>query len=33
MPLYRRLDSNMQILDYECSAFDEAFRLGPDARP
>lgn len=33
MPLYRRLESNMQLLDYECSAFDEAFRLGPDARP
>ena len=29
MPLYRRLDSNMQILDYECTAFDEAFRTGP----
>ena len=29
MPLYRRLDRNMQILDYECSAFDEAFRTGP----
>src|SRR4030095_13495675 len=23
MPLYRRLDSNMQILDYECYGFDE----------
>ena len=33
MPLYRRLESNMQILDYECTAFDEAFRVGPDARP
>ena len=33
MPLYRRLESNMQLLDYECSAFDEAFRMGPDARP
>ena len=33
MPLYRRLESNMQLLDYECSAFDEAFRVGPDARP
>ncbi len=29
MPLYRRLDSNMQLLDYECSSFDEAFRTGP----
>ncbi|MBI4887536.1 MAG: hypothetical protein HY824_10610 [Acidobacteria bacterium] len=29
MPLYRRLDSNMQLLDYECTAFDEAFRSGP----
>jgi hypothetical protein len=29
MPLYRRLDRNMQILDYECYAFDEAFRTGP----
>mgnify|MGYP000501171130 FL=1 len=33
MPLYRRLDSNMQILDYECSAFDEAFRTGPASGP
>jgi len=33
MPLYRRLDSNMQILDYECSAFDEAFRTGPAYGP
>ena len=30
MPLYRRLDRNMQILEYECSAFDEAFRTGPE---
>ena len=29
MPLYRRLDRNMQILDYECYGFDEAFRTGP----
>ena len=29
MPLYRRLDRNMQLLEYECSAFDEAFRSGP----
>ena len=33
MPLYRRLDSNMQILDYECTAFDEAFRTGPAYGP
>jgi hypothetical protein len=33
MPLYRRLDRNMQILDYECYAFDEAFRTGPVDRP
>ncbi len=33
MPLYRRLDRNMQLLDYECSAFDEAFRTGPADRP
>jgi len=26
MPLYRRIDRNMQILEYECAAFDEAFR-------
>jgi hypothetical protein len=32
MPLYRRLDRNMQILEYECSAFDEAFRTGPAER-
>jgi hypothetical protein len=24
MPLYRRIDRNVQILDYECHAFDEA---------
>ena len=29
MPLYRRLDRNMQLLEYECTAFDEAFRTGP----
>jgi hypothetical protein len=29
MPLYRRIERNMQILDYECAAFDEAFRTGP----
>lgn len=26
MPLYRRVDRNMQLLEYECSSFDEAFR-------
>jgi hypothetical protein len=26
MPLYRRVDRNMQMLEYECSSFDEAFR-------
>jgi hypothetical protein len=30
MPLHRRLEPNMQILDYECYAFDEAFREPPD---
>jgi hypothetical protein len=29
MPLYRRVDRNMQLLDYECGAFDEAVRTGP----
>jgi hypothetical protein len=29
MPLYRRIERNMQILDYECAAFDEAFSTGP----
>ena len=29
MPLYRRVDRNMQLLEYECNAFDEAFRTGP----
>ena len=29
MPLYRRVDRNMQILEYECAGFDEAFRDGP----
>jgi hypothetical protein len=24
MPLYRRIDRNMQILEYECAAFDES---------
>ncbi len=33
MPLYRRLDRNMQLLEYECYAFDEAFRTGPVDRP
>ncbi|MBI3047245.1 MAG: hypothetical protein HYY76_02945 [Acidobacteria bacterium] len=26
MPLYRRIERNMQLLEYECAAFDEAFR-------
>jgi hypothetical protein len=33
MPLYRRMDRSMQILEYECYAFDEAFREGPPSRP
>jgi hypothetical protein len=33
MPLYRRLDPNMQILEYECYGFDEAFGVGPAPRP
>ena len=32
MPLYRRIERNMQILEYECAAFDEAFREGPAGR-
>jgi hypothetical protein len=32
MPLYRRLDRNMQLLEYECSAFDEAFQNPPSER-
>jgi hypothetical protein len=32
MPLYRRLDRNMQILEYECSAFDDAFQNPPAER-
>ena len=28
MPLYRRLDANMQILEYECYGFGEASRAG-----
>jgi hypothetical protein len=28
MPLYRRLDANMQILEYECYGFSEALRAG-----
>lgn len=32
MPLYRRLDRNIQLLEYECTAFDEAFRTGPAER-
>jgi hypothetical protein len=30
MPLHRRLEPNMQLLDYECYAFDEAYRNPPD---
>ena len=33
MPLYRRMDRNVQILEYECYAFDEAFREGSAPRP
>jgi len=33
MPLYRRLDPNMQILEYECYVFDEASGAGPAPRP
>ena len=33
MPLYRRLDPNMQILEYECYRFEETFRGGPAQRP
>jgi hypothetical protein len=33
MPLYRRLDSNMQLLEYECSTFDGASRAGPAGQP
>ena len=29
MPLYRRIERNVQLLEYECSAFEEAFRTGP----
>jgi hypothetical protein len=29
LPLYRRIERNMQILEYECAAFDDAFREGP----
>lgn len=32
MPLYRRLDQNMQLLEYECSAFDDAFQNPPAER-
>jgi hypothetical protein len=31
MPLYRRLDRNMQILEYECYAFDEVLRAAAEA--
>jgi hypothetical protein len=35
MPLYRRLDTNMQILEYECYAFDEVLDKAdpPNALP
>ena len=33
MPLYRRLDTNMQLLEYECYQFDEALGGGPVPRP
>ena len=33
MPLYRRLDANMQLLEYECSTFDEAVRIEPSGQP
>jgi hypothetical protein len=29
MPLYRRLDRDMRLLDYECTAFNEALPPGP----
>jgi hypothetical protein len=29
MPLYRCLDPNMQILEYECDRFDEVLGAGP----
>jgi hypothetical protein len=33
MPLYRRLDRDMRVLDYECVAFNEALHPDPaDAR-
>jgi hypothetical protein len=32
MPLYRRLDRNIQLLEYECAAFDEAFQNPPSER-
>jgi hypothetical protein len=33
MPLYRRLDRGMRLLDYECVRFNEALHPNPtDAR-
>jgi hypothetical protein len=29
MPLYRRIEKNIQLLEYECYAFDEPFHLTP----
>ena len=33
MPLYRRLDANMQLLEYECYQFDDAVDGVPPPRP
>jgi hypothetical protein len=27
MPLYRRIEKNVQVLEYECYAFDDPFHL------
>ena len=29
MPLYRRVEKNIQVLEYECYAFDNLFRISP----
>ena len=29
MPLYRRIDSGLQLLEYECYAFDDEFHVSP----
>jgi hypothetical protein len=29
MPLYRRQEPNMQLLEYECYAFDDEFHAVP----